>query len=119
MNNPLARRLIQINQETLAIKTAHQHGAGAIKMYQYELNITGYDEETTEFYRVIATVKDGSSPFPVLEISTNDWANSVRREGSFSNDGMTFTCRFNILKDGIKVIATSTSPLESLEGSWL
>lgn len=118
MNNPLARRLIQMNRETLALKTAHQHGSGAIKMYQYELPIEGYGD-TKEFYRVTVTIKESGSPYPVLDVSPTDFEHTVRREGSFSNDGMIFTCRFNILADGIKMVAISSSPIESVEGEWL
>lgn len=118
MNNPLVRKLIQMNQEKVALKTAHKRGLGMAKLYVYDLNIQGYDEDK-EFYRVTATVKQGAVSYPVIDLLTNNEEKTVRRESSFSNNGMTFTCRFNILDSGIVVRAISTSPLSSLEGVWL
>lgn len=118
MNKPLARKLIQMNQEKIALKTAHKRGLGTAKFYTYDLPIEGYDEDK-EFYRVTATIKTGAIAYPVIELITNDWQFTVRRESQFSDNGMTFSCRFNILEDGVTIRAISSSPLSNLQGEWL
>lgn len=103
----LAARILRTENELRALKTAHNRGLGAIRLYSIKIYVKKDETSSPVWGRVLFTINlhRSSEPFPLLKI----WPNLL--DGFV---GVYYVNRFSVSNDGFTISASAEVVLPSV-----
>lgn len=112
----MEEELLAVKQELLALKTAHRHGLGMARLWEYN-NITPSGVATYDIVIVEARIADGGSPYPLIDIMASDYNHAILERGDVLDGGKTYQWTYYCDAD-VTFRVVSTSELASITARW-
>lgn len=122
MSNLLVERLKAAKRELTALKTVHRRGLGGLKVFEYPLEISGYND-TVYTLDVTVNFVVGSTSYPFVFCTPQVDPDTLLTKADlismdFSNNGMTANFSFDWFAltkiDPYKLIFYSSSPIDNV-----
>lgn len=122
MSELLVQRLKSAKRELTALKTAHRRGLGGLKVYEYPLEISGYNDHVYVLNVEIMFASDATS-FPFITCSPQADPSTFQGKADvismyYTNNGMGVNYSFDWFAltqiDPYTIYFLSTAPIESV-----
>lgn len=103
----LENKIMRMERELLALKTAHERGLGTTRFYTDEVAIQEYPIGSVLIVDII--IDDGESLYPLLIVSFADYVQASSAYGMISTDGKNYKYRMEVVGDRAPVQIISSA----------
>lgn len=122
MSDLFVQRLKAAKRELTALKTAHRRGLGGLKVFEYPLEITGYNDAVYTLDVTVEFAQDSTSyPFIICAPQADSTTNLAKADlisMNFGADGMTAYLNFEWFAltqiDPYNIVFYSSSPISNV-----
>lgn len=103
----LEKKIMRMERELLALKTAHERGLGTTRFYTGEVAIQEYPVGSVLVVDII--IDDGESLYPLLIVSFVDYVQASPAYNMISTDGKNYKYRIEVVADRMPVRIISSA----------